>query len=317
MNLARDKFNSKNIRFYWGERDMPIKNKYNSDMKDLSEACKDYKLHITVFFAIVIAEYIGVISLELGGVTIVLMPLLYSLVLGVAFYVAKPINWISKKQSSESTAIMMLLIGPLLAKLAISSGQNIGIIFHAGPAILLQEVGNLGTIFAALPVALLLGFKREAIGMTSSICREPQMAVVIDRFGFASPETKGFFTVFLIGTILGTPFISILASILVYLVPLHPFAYGMASGIGSASMNAAAVASLSSIFPQYATQMEAFSGMANLIAMVTGMYVYIFVAIPLTEKLYNILEPVISRFLSKDEKIVKEDRIESDNEFIS
>lgn len=296
---------------------MPIKNKYNSDMKDLSEACKDYKLHITVFFAIVIAEYIGVISLELGGVTIVLMPLLYSLVLGVAFYVAKPINWISKKQSSESTAIMMLLIGPLLAKLAISSGQNIGIIFHAGPAILLQEVGNLGTIFAALPVALLLGFKREAIGMTSSICREPQMAVVIDRFGFASPETKGFFTVFLIGTILGTPFISILASILVYLVPLHPFAYGMACGIGSASMNAAAVASLSSIFPQYATQMEAFSGMANLIAMVTGMYVYIFVAIPLTEKLYNILEPVISRFLSKDEKIVKEDRIESDNEFIS
>lgn len=296
---------------------MPIKNKYNSDMKDLTEACKDYKLHITVFFAIVIAEYIGVISLELGGVTIVLMPLLYSLVLGVAFYVAKPIKWISKKQSSESTAIMMLLIGPLLAKLAIASGQNIGIIFHAGPAILLQEVGNLGTIFAALPVALLLGFKREAIGMTSSICREPQMAVVIDRFGFASPETKGFFTVFLIGTILGTPFISILASILVYLVPLHPFAYGMACGIGSASMNAAAVASLSSIFPQYATQMEAFSGMANLIAMVTGMYVYIFVAIPLTEKLYNILEPVISRFLSKDKKIVKEDRIESDNEFIS
>lgn len=278
---------------------MPIKNKYNSDMKDLGEACKDYKLHITVFFAIVIAEYIGVVSLDLAGITIVFMPLLYSLVLAVAFYLAKPLTWISKKQSNESTAIMMLLIGPLLAKLAIASGQNIGIIFNAGPAILLQEVGNLGTIFFALPVALLLGFKREAIGMTSSICREPQMAVVIDKFGFASPETKGFFTVFLIGTILGTPFISILASILISLVPLHPFAYGMACGIGSASMNAAAVASLSHSFPHYSAQMEAFSGMANLIAMVTGMYVYIFVAIPLTEKLYSILEPIISKVLAK------------------
>ena len=275
---------------------MPIKNKYNSDMEGLGEACKDYKLHLVVFFCIVIAEYIGVVSLDFLGISLVMMPLLYSLVLAIAFYLAKPMKWISKKQSEESTAIMMLLIGPLLAKLAISSGQNIGIIFNAGPAILLQEIGNLGTIFAALPVALLLGFRREAIGMTSSICREPQMAVVIDRYGFKSPETKGFFTVFLIGTVLGTPFISLLASILIYLIPLHPFAYGMACGIGSASMNAAAVASLSTIFPQYAVEMEAFSGMANLIAMVTGMYVYIFVAIPLTEWLYGVLKPLFRRF---------------------
>jgi hypothetical protein len=229
------------------------------------------------------------------------MPLLYSLVLAIAFYVAKPVSWISEEQSEKSTAIMMLLIGPLLAKLAIASGQNIGIIFNAGPAILLQEVGNLGTIFAAMPVALLLGFKREAIGMTSSICREPQMAVVIDKFGFASPETKGFFSVFLIGTVLGTPFISLLTSVLAYVIPLHPYAYGMACGIGSASMNAAAVASLSAIYPDLSVQLEAFSGMANLIAMVTGMYVYIFAAIPLTEKLYDILEPIVSRFLGRKE----------------
>jgi hypothetical protein len=279
---------------------MPIKNKYNSDMEDLSEACKDYKLHLTVFLCIVIAEYIGVISLNIAGISIVLMPLLYSLVLAVAFYVFKPFTWISKKQSERSTAIMMLLIGPLLAKLAIASGQNIGIIFNAGPAILLQEVGNLGTIFAAMPVALLLGFKREAIGMTSSICREPQMAVVIDKFGFASPETKGFFSVFLIGTVLGTPFISLLTSVLAYVIPLHPYAYGMACGIGSASMNAAAVASLSAVYPQYAGQLEAFSGMANLIAMVTGMYVYIFAAIPLTEKLYDVLEPITNRIAGRD-----------------
>ncbi len=279
---------------------MPVKTKYNSEVEDLSEACKDYKLHITVFISIILAQFIGIRTINISGISIVLMPLLYSLIFAIAFYLIKPIKWISKKQSDRSTAIMMLLIGPLLAKLAIASGENIGIIFNAGAAILLQEVGNLGTIFFALPVALLLGFKREAIGMTSSICREPQMGVVIDKFGFASPETKGFFSVFLIGTVLGTPFISLLVSLLAYIIPLHPFAYGMACGIGSASMNAAAVSSLSAIYPQFTVQLEAFSGMANLISMVTGMYVYIFVALPLTEKLYSILEPISNKILNRN-----------------
>lgn len=268
-------------------------NKYENPQRpeELIKARKDYKLHFTIFVAIIIAQYIGVYTLNLAGITIVLMPLLYSLALAIACYVAKPIKWIRKEQSKEAETIMMLLIGPLLAKLAIASGQNINIIFNAGPALLLQEIGNLGTIFFALPVALLLGFKRESIGMTSSICREPQMAVVIDKFGVSSPETKGFFTVFLVGTVLGTPFISLLTSVLAYTIPIHPFAYGMACGIGSASMNAAAVASLITIFPQFAVQLEAFSGMANMLSMVTGMYVYILVAIPLTKWLYKHLEP--------------------------
>ena len=278
---------------------MVMEQKDSDNYEELKSARKDYKLHMTILVSIIIAEYIGMYTLNLGGIRIVLMPLLYSLVLAVACYLAKPITWIKEEQSSKASTIMMLLIGPLLAKLAIASGQNIEIIFNAGPALLLQEVGNLGTIFAALPVALLLGFKREAIGMTSSICREPQMAVVIDKFGFNSPETKGFFSVFLIGTVLGTPFISLLVSVLAYLLPLHPYAYGMACGIGSASMNAAAVASLSAIFPSMSIQLQAFSGMANMLSMVTGMYVYILVAIPLTQWLYKILEPPISKLLSR------------------
>lgn len=279
---------------------MVMEQKDSDNYEELKAARKDYKLHLTILVSIIIAEYIGMYTLNLGGIRIVLMPLLYSLVLAVACYLAKPITWIKNEQSSKASTIMMLLIGPLLAKLAIASGQNIEIIFNAGPALLLQEVGNLGTIFAALPVALLLGFKREAIGMTSSICREPQMAVVIDKFGFNSPETKGFFSVFLIGTVLGTPFISLLVSVLAYLIPIHPYAYGMACGIGSASMNAAAVASLSAIFPSMSTQLQAFSGMANMLSMVTGMYVYILVAIPLTQWLYKILEPPINKLLSRN-----------------
>ena len=65
---------------------------------------------------------------------------------------------------------MLIIIGPLIAKLAITSGQNIDLLVKTGIAIFLEELGDIGSIFIALPVALLLGFKRESIGMTSSIC---------------------------------------------------------------------------------------------------------------------------------------------------
>lgn len=276
---------------------MVMEQKDSDNYEELKSARKDYKLHMTILVSIIIAEYIGMYTLNLGGIRIVLMPLLYSLVLAVACYLAKPITWIKEEQSSKASTIMMLLIGPLLAKLAIASGQNIEIIFNAGPALLLQEVGNLGTIFAALPVALLLGFKREAIGMTSSICREPQMAVIIDKYGFNSPEVNGFMIVYLIGAVLGTIFISIIASVLSTLIPLHPYAYALACGVGSTSMNVAAVSSLATIYPAISQQLYAYSGISNLISVILSIYVYILISLPLTEKLYYKLESIISKYI--------------------
>ena len=145
---------------------------------------------------------------------------------------------------------MLLFIGPLLAKLAVASGQSFHILLDVGPALVLQEFGNLGTVFLALPVALLLGFKKETIGMTNSIGRETNVAVVIDKFGFDSAETRGVLTVFIIGTVIGTLYISFLSCLCVSVLPLHPYAFAMATGVGSASMNAAALAPLLNAFPR-------------------------------------------------------------------
>ena len=138
--------------------------------------------------------------------------------------------------------------------------------------------------------------------MTSSIGREPEVAVVVDKYGFNSPESRGIFALFIVGTIIGTVFISFLTSICVSILPLHPYAFAMASGVGSASMNAASLAPTIAAFPQLATQIEAFAGFSNLLSFSVGIYIVIFIAIPLTEKLYSILEPRIGR-----EAIVKEE----------
>ena len=240
--------------------------------------------------------YIGPIEITpTKGVTVSVMPLLYTMILGLICYLAKPIKWIQRKQSRIAEGTMMLFIGILIAKLAISSGQSIHLLLEMGPALMLQELGHLATILIALPVALLLGFKRESIGLTNSIGREPEVAVVVDKYGFNSPEARGIFALFIVGTIIGTVFISFLTSISVSILPLHPFAFAMASGVGSASMNAASLGPTLAAFPGLETQIEAFAGFSNLLSFSAGIYIVMFLALPFTEKLYTILEPKIGR----------------------
>ena len=263
---------------------------------------RDYRLHVTVFILVVIAELIGTITIPITkDVAITIMPLIYTIILGLIFYLAKPIKWIQRKQARIAEGAMMLFIGVLIAKLAISSGQSIHLIFEMGPALVLQELGHLATILV-LPIALILGFKEEAIGMTNSIGREPNVAVVVDKFGFNSPQSRGVFAVFIIGTVIGTIFISFLVTLSLSFLPLHPYAFAMASGVGSASMNAAAIGPTLAAFPGLETSIEAFAGFSNLLSFCVGIYIVIFIAMPLTEKLYYWLEPKFGKKSAAEKK---------------
>ena len=263
---------------------------------------RDYRLHVTVLILVVIAELIGTITIPIAkDVAITIMPLIYTIILGLIFYLAKPIKWIQRKQARIAEGAMMLFIGVLIAKLAISSGQSIHLIFEMGPALVLQELGHLATILV-LPIALILGFKEEAIGMTNSIGREPNVAVVVDKFGFNSPQSRGVFAVFIIGTVIGTIFISFLVTLSLSFLPLHPYAFAMASGVGSASMNAAAIGPTLAAFPGLETSIEAFAGFSNLLSFCVGIYIVIFIAMPLTEKLYYWLEPKFGKKSAAEKK---------------
>ena len=77
-----------------------------------------------------------------------------------------------EKEVKAASNLVIVAILPFISQLGITAGANIEAVFHAGPALILQELGNLGTIFLALPVALLLGLKRETIGATHSINRK-------------------------------------------------------------------------------------------------------------------------------------------------
>lgn len=67
---------------------------------------------------VIIAELIGTIKIPIThDVAITIMPLIYTIILGLAFYLAKPIKWIKRKQARIAEGAMMLFIGVLIAKL--------------------------------------------------------------------------------------------------------------------------------------------------------------------------------------------------------
>ena len=261
----------------------------------------DYRFHLTILCLIIIAEFIGTIEVNLAkNVSITIMPFLYAMIIGFVLFFLKPVKWIGKKQAKIAGSVMFIFMGPLVAKLAIATGQSCGALINVGSALILQELGHIfGCVLFALPIALLLGFKRETVGMTNSIGREVNVAIVMDKFGLESPETRGILTVYIIGTVIGAIYSGFLSSICVSILPLHPYAFAMGTGVGSTSMNAAAIAPLLNAFPSsMASNIEAFAGISNLISFTVGVYSCVFIAIPLAEKLYKVLEPKIGRTTS-------------------
>ncbi len=257
---------------------------------------------ITVLFIVIISELIGINKFAVGLGTVTLLPMLYAVIFGMLVTpgilgkVIAPLKKIVNDDVIEfAGSMVMMALLPLGVKYGTLVGPNIVKIIQAGPALLLQELGNIGTIFIAMPIALALGMKREAVGATVSICREPTLGVIGERYGINSPEGTGVLGTYMMGTVFGTIFFGLLGSLSLG-TGIHPYALAMASGMGSGSMMTAASSSLAAaVSPEMADTVLAYAATSNMLTGVTGLYVVIFISIPLVNKLYSILEPKIGK----------------------
>lgn len=258
----------------------------------------EYRIYLLAFAFILIADFIGQIKIPLGPGMLILFPIFYSLFLGIMsgpqiFKVVK------EKEVTAASKLVIVAICPFIAKLGINAGANLTEVIKAGPALLLQEIGNLGTIFLAMPFALLLGLKREAVGATHSINRESNLALITDMYGPESAEARGSLSIYIVGGMIGTIYFGFMATIVATLNIFHPYALGMASGVGAGIMMGSAIASLTEIYPSMAGQLSALASASETLSGITGIYVAIFIAIPICNKLYALLEQPIGRFRNR------------------
>ena len=254
----------------------------------------EWVLYLLAFLFILIADTIGQIKIPVWKGTFIIFPIFYALFLGI---LTGPniLTLLDPHQVKAASGLVGISILPFVAKLGINAGANISIVISAGPALLLQEFGNLGTILLAMPVALLLGLKREAIGAAHSINRETNLALMQDMFGADSPEAQGSLSVYIVGGMVGTIYFGFMASMAASTGLFHPYALGMASGVGAGILMSSAVAALSEVMPAYADQIAAMASASETISGIDGIYMAIFIGIPLCNWLYRKLEPTLGR----------------------
>ncbi|TDD47930.1 DUF3100 domain-containing protein [Saccharopolyspora elongata] len=243
----------------------------------------------------VVSVLIGEYKFQVGPAAIALFPIIWAVLIGAIIGVQR---WRPVSGATRSVATVMLEISILLflAKLGTEIGPSLAKFQNLGPAILLQEVGHIfGTVLLALPVAVALGLGRAAIGATWSIDRESYLAFAIERFGVRSPEYRGVFSVWLIGSVFGALYVSLLSGFMGSLGIFHPLALALGLGLGSGSMMLGGVGALSLIYPERAAEIAALAALSNLVTNIVGFYSGVFLALPLCRRLYAFWSRVFGR----------------------
>ena len=244
---------------------------------------------------------IGTHSIRVGPGKIVFIPMVFTMLLSLIFtpdVLGRAIPAFKKfcgekevKYAENSMMLVLLLLG---VKMGTAAGPNLPKLLAAGPALVLQEFGNLGTMVIGLPIALFLGMRREAVGATVSICREPTLGLISEIYGINSSEGLGVMGTYMVGNLFGSIFFGLLGSLSV-MSGLDPRALAMACGMGSGSMMTAATQSLTATVPAMAEEISAFAATSNIMTNVTGLYMDLFVALPCANFLYGLLTRKSSR----------------------
>ncbi|MCU1574553.1 MAG: hypothetical protein JWO93_2635 [Micrococcaceae bacterium] len=237
----------------------------------------------------VVVQIIGQLKLDLGIGAIVVFPMVWGLILGLVVSVQKvrPLGLNLQRIAAALVGVAVML---LVARLAFNIGPSLPTLFKAGPALLLQEVGHLlGTVLLALPLAVLLKMGKATVGATFSLDREPSFAMVSEKYGPNSDQYRGVLAMYVFGTLFGAVYITLLTSLVANWGWFNPLALAMGAGVGSGSMMAASVASIVAAYPGDAEAVLGIAAVSNLITTILGVYVGIYVALPLADKFYRVL----------------------------
>lgn len=248
----------------------------------------------------VASEFIGNATFSVGVTKVTLFPFLWALLACVFVSVAmrrfdrSGVNYIRTQTLASDFVQIGILI--FIAKLGFVVGANLEKVIAAGPILLVQEAGNfLGTIVLAMPVALMLGIKREAIGATFSVGREPGVALIAEKYGMNSAEGRGVLAEYVTGSVIGAAFMAFFASMVAHSGYFTPTALGMAAGIGSGSMTAAAVGAISVQYPAEKDTIAALAAASNLLTTVVGTYILVVFSLPFANWMYGKFEPILGK----------------------
>ena len=246
----------------------------------------NWKLHVSALIIVLICEIIGSWTINTPVGAIVLLPMIYAIVFGILAGLPK-LKLLTEEDQNDSNVALSIAVLVLLAKVGTTAGPTFFEILDSGLALVLQEFGNVGTAFFAIPVAVALGLKREAVGGAHSISRDTNLALVSEIYGMDSPEGRGVLGVYLYGSLFGTIITGVLTSIVASWGIFSVEALSMATGVGSTGFTAAGTASLINLYPAQEQTILAFSAASSLLTGFDAVYISLFVGLPVSRWIYK------------------------------
>ncbi|MBS0343058.1 MAG: DUF3100 domain-containing protein [Proteobacteria bacterium] len=277
-----------------------------------SPAAGRVRLLVVTLVVVALAELVGSVQFKLGPGKVVLLPMLWALLIAAVWGVAqRRVPGAARIDTGlQGLAGGMLNAALLLfvVKLSLTVGAALPMVKQAGWALFFQEFGHaFGTLVLGLPLALLLGIKREAVGATFSVGREGNLVIIGEKYGMASPEGRGVLAEYITGTVLGALFIAVLAGFITSLGIFDPRSLAMGAGVGSGSLMAAGLGAITAQQPaEMVPQLTAIAAASNLLTSVVGFYFTLFLSLPACSWLYGKLEPVLGRITPRGRRPVAE-----------
>lgn len=247
-----------------------------------------------VLLTIAAAEGLGTRTVQLSSsVTITVLPLVFAVLITMLLGVPTWRRGILRRVYSPRTvgfsgAFLIIIMLPLMARYGADVAPRLKEILSIGWVFLLQEVGNVGTVVLGLPIALLLGLRRHAIGSTLGLGREGELAYISEKYTLNSDPGRGVLSMYLMGTLFGALFFSFFAPVLLG-TGLDVRALAIASGMGSASMMTAASSTLAAQTPDLQDTIVSYAAASQLLTSFIGTYTMVFLAVPLQRAMYNLM----------------------------
>ena len=139
-------------------------------MEKLKIVIKKYwKIYLAALVISAVCDLIGTVKLNIGVGTLTLFPMVFAVIFGGLL--GPDIFKVFKTEECKiGGSLVLVVLAPFMAKMGISSGVNLAKLVSVGPALLLQEFGNLGTILLSMPWTGRSGNKRNLCSLYRRFC---------------------------------------------------------------------------------------------------------------------------------------------------
>ena len=124
---------------------------------------KYWKVYAAALVIAVICDLIGTVKLNIGIGTLTIFPMVFATIIG-GILGPDAFKLFKVPESRLGGSLVLVVLAPFMAKMGVSAGANLSKLVSVGPALILQEFGNLGTICSHSPSRFFWGLRRRLSG---------------------------------------------------------------------------------------------------------------------------------------------------------